>query len=68
MNWSMLRRWWLALMCGGFLLQGGCPTDTEMQKAFSSAGQAVVKDFLTGANGVVTVTVKKWFDYVVGLT
>ncbi len=60
MTWLRIKRAFFALLCSGFLLDYGCPTETDIQKAASNAGQTLTND-------LVKVTVKKWFDALVGL-
>ncbi|MGB9625274.1 MAG: hypothetical protein ACPMAQ_10465 [Phycisphaerae bacterium] len=60
MKWLRLKRSLLALLCAGFLFDAGCPDEKAVQTAASNAGQSFVNELVKG-------TVKKWFDYAVGL-
>ena len=59
MKWLRLQRALLALLCSGFLFDGGCPTETSLQTAVSNAGQ-------TFSNSLVSQVVKKFFNDALG--
>jgi hypothetical protein len=61
MKWLKWRLSLLALLCSGLLLQAACPlNENTFNTAFASAGSGFVVELTKG-------TLKKWFDYSVGL-
>ncbi len=61
MMWLRLKRLMLALLCGGLLLQTGCPYDQSyFTNAFAKAGSGLFVEIAKNA-------FKKWFDYGTGL-
>ncbi len=59
MKWLRWKRALFALLCSGFLLDGGCPNLMDLQKAASNAGQ-------TFGSGIVTPFIKSVFNNILG--